>query len=193
MSNHLEELNKAIQSRRSIRPAKFTGETISDQQVLECLEAANWAPTHGHTEPWRFKVFGPAARTRFYEEHLQAVLSIKPDLPQVKKDKMRSNALNSSHIIVIIAQLKTLDKIPDIEEIEAVSCAVQNLHLYASSAGLGGFWSTGGVTHYPEAQDWLELEENQKMMGFFFIGVPEGEAPQSKRGAVQDKIQWITQ
>ena len=30
--------------------------------VLEqMLEAANWAPTHGRTEPWRFVVLSPDA------------------------------------------------------------------------------------------------------------------------------------
>lgn len=27
------------------------------------MEAANWAPTHGRTEPWRFVVIGPDAFT----------------------------------------------------------------------------------------------------------------------------------
>ena len=34
--------------------------------VDKCLEAANWAPTHGKTEPWRFVIFeGPDGLARF--------------------------------------------------------------------------------------------------------------------------------
>ena len=31
------------------------------------LEAANWAPTHGKTEPWRFVVLGKAASQEMLE------------------------------------------------------------------------------------------------------------------------------
>ena len=36
------------------------------------LEAANWAPTHGKTEPWRFVVMGRAAQERFMDLTLKA-------------------------------------------------------------------------------------------------------------------------
>ncbi len=29
---------------------------VSQEEVTQLLEAANWAPTHGKTEPWRFAV-----------------------------------------------------------------------------------------------------------------------------------------
>ncbi|MEZ5022407.1 MAG: nitroreductase family protein [Chitinophagales bacterium] len=32
----------------------MNGKTISDKDFMEVLELANWAPTHGFTEPWRF-------------------------------------------------------------------------------------------------------------------------------------------
>ena len=33
------------------------------QEIEQLMEAANWAPTHGRTEPWRFVVIGPEAFT----------------------------------------------------------------------------------------------------------------------------------
>ena len=36
------------------------------------LECANWAPTHGRTEPWRFVVLGRAAQEQFMDLSLQA-------------------------------------------------------------------------------------------------------------------------
>jgi Nitroreductase family len=34
----------------------MNGERVTDAEVQQILEAANWAPTHGKTEPWRFAV-----------------------------------------------------------------------------------------------------------------------------------------
>lgn len=36
----------------------MTGDAVSSEQIEALLEAANWAPTHGRTEPWRFVVLG---------------------------------------------------------------------------------------------------------------------------------------
>ena len=41
------------------------------QEVEQLLEAANWAPTHGRTEPWRFVVLGQEAQTALIDLTLQ--------------------------------------------------------------------------------------------------------------------------
>lgn len=43
-----------------------------------------------------------------------------------------------------------VEKIREFEEIEAVACAVQNIHLTASARGLGAFWSTPPFLYTPE-------------------------------------------
>ncbi|WP_157887063.1 hypothetical protein [Hymenobacter sp. PAMC 26628] len=47
--------------------------------------------------------------------------------------------------------MKRMDQnLPEIAEVEALACAVQNLALSAHAYGLGSFWSSGGVA-YTEA------------------------------------------
>ena len=41
--------------------------------VEQLLEAANWAPTHGRTEPWKFVVLGRAQQ----EELLDLTLKVR--------------------------------------------------------------------------------------------------------------------
>jgi hypothetical protein len=55
-----EQLSSLIKARRSIFPKHMTGETVPQDSIATMLEAANWAPTHGRTEPWRFVVLGKA-------------------------------------------------------------------------------------------------------------------------------------
>ena len=37
-------------------PSQYNDTPLNDEQINLILEAANWAPTHRKTEPWRFKV-----------------------------------------------------------------------------------------------------------------------------------------
>lgn len=89
---HLPPANPAqvaalIQSRRSIFPKSMTGATVSKDSIMAMLEAANWAPTHGHTEPWRFVVLGKAgmqAMQSLTEDIFRCQLAEQPVMLQVK-------------------------------------------------------------------------------------------------------------
>ena len=59
------ELETIIKLRRNIKPQFFTSDVIPDQEIKDILESANWAPTHGFTEPWRFIVFSGSSRQNF--------------------------------------------------------------------------------------------------------------------------------
>ena len=50
------KLINTIRARRSIMPSSYNNLPINDKQINLILEAANWAPTHKKTEPWRFKI-----------------------------------------------------------------------------------------------------------------------------------------
>merc|ERR1712198_669839 len=57
-----------IKARRSVTPKDLSGEPLSKEQVELVLEAANWAPSHNGTEPWRFTVLeGPDAITDYLD------------------------------------------------------------------------------------------------------------------------------
>ena len=59
-----------IKQRRSIFPDQYINKHIAKENLEKILEAANWAPTHKKTEPWRFKVL-----TGRRKEELGAFLS----------------------------------------------------------------------------------------------------------------------
>ena len=37
--------------------------------------------------------------------------------------------------------------IPEVKDVAAVSCAVQNIYMSGSAYGLGSYWTTSGVTY----------------------------------------------
>src|SRR5260370_4174759 len=56
------EVEDAIRSRRTHKA--FAPEPVPRALLDELLELARWAPNHHLTNPWRFRVLGPAALAR---------------------------------------------------------------------------------------------------------------------------------
>jgi len=190
---NLNELGQAIATRRSIKPALMNSEREISQELWKALfDAANWAPTHGLTEPWRFDVFTGEKR-QLVADALQS--SYQSETPEAefrpeKFEKMGKNPFLANSVVIVSMHLDPKSKIPEVEEAEAVACAVQNLHLLASSVGLGVFWSSPAVSYSQAFEVALGLGENQKCLGMLYVGWPrEGlEWPVSKRGNAMDKV-----
>ena len=51
------EILNTIHFRRTVNQNSFTNEDISKEDILTILNAANAAPTHKRTQPWRFVIF----------------------------------------------------------------------------------------------------------------------------------------
>ena len=193
-SQDTESINNVIAARRSIKPADFSQEIVGDDIVSQMLANANWAPTHGLTEPWRFFVFSGESRIELGCRLAEIYKEITPPekIKPGKADKLKANAERSSHMIVIAMKRQASEKIPEIEEIEAVACAVQNLHLTATAYGVGGYWSSGKAICSDQLRDELGLSKKDRVLGLFYVGYPKDEWPDGKRTAIDDKVVWKT-
>ena len=189
------DVGKLMRQRRSIKPEQFSSEPVSDKIVWEMLSNANWAPTHGLTEPWRFHVYTSDARIRLgsFLADLYQLLTPADQFKAAKAEKFRSNALRASHLIVIAMKRQPSQKIPEVEEIEAVACAVQNLHLTATAFGVGGYWSSGSAICSDQLRDYLGLESQDRVLGLFYVGYPHGDWPTGVRKPIEDKVIWETE
>ena len=191
--NIQHEFDKLIASRRSIFPQNYTGERVDDAIVRKMLENANCAPTHKLTEPWRFVVYTgkglvrlAKAQSDVYKKVTQANGSFKEE----RYHNLLTKPLQSSHIIAICVKRDERKSLPEVEEIGAVFCAVQNMHLTATAYGVGAYLSTGGITYFEEAKEVFGLGKDDKLLGFFHIGMPTAIPPASTRKPIVDKIIW---
>lgn len=186
-----QDITELIKSRRSIYPRQYSGEKIADEIVAEMLETANWAPTHKYTEPWRFKVFRGEALEKLVGFQKQLYLANTP-AEEIKDAKLKvfdETPQQTSHIIAIVMHRNPI--VPEMEEIASVAMAVQNLWLTVSAYGYGGYWSTGNGTFSAAMHQWLQLDENHQLMGFFYIGVPAEPLQQGRRRPMDEKVQWM--
>ncbi|HQS22860.1 MAG: nitroreductase [Sphingobacteriia bacterium 24-36-13] len=193
---NVEELNKIMLHRRSIYPYQYEkGKPIPDEIIWQILENANRAPNHKQTEPWRFTVFTGEGLLYFGELQAAIYKQYSGDLfNEDRHKKLIAYPLMSSHVIAIGMKRNETNKLPEIEEIEAVACAVQNMFLTVTAYGLGSYWTTAGITYFEDAKLYFDLDKKDKLLGFFYIGyVAKPLISPSKRNPIHEKVKWINQ
>lgn len=189
--NAFTTLSNTIKTRRSIKPAMMNGNKAPNGHIAALLELADWAPNHGNTQPWKFFVY--ADPVSFCQQH--AELYQRSNNSEMFNPTTFNNLTHMgdkvSHIVVAVMQRGDLPKIPAFEEIAAASAAIQNILLGATALSMASFWSTGGMTLRPEMKDFLDLREEDQVMGILYLGYAD-EQPEGKRKIpLQDKVSWI--
>ena len=195
MRFNLSEINELIRERRTIYPEQFSDRKVFREQIEVILTNAQWAPTHGNTQPWRFKVFMDDARIKLSDFLAATYVKLTPKESQndLKLAKLINRPLRTSVVICVCMERQKEEKIPEIEEIEAVSCAIQNMYLTCTAYGLGGFWSTPKIIYTQEMKEFMGLGENDRCIGLFYIGYPEIDWPKSHRKPIEYNTEWKTQ
>lgn len=191
MQDH-SSINEFLRSRRSTFLANYTGEKVSNTLIKDILENASYAPTHKLTEPWRFKVFSGIGLEKLCNKMAEIYQqnTSKDLFSQEKYNKFGEMAKKVSHCIAICMHRDEAERVPEIEEICAVACAVQNIYLSVNAYNLGGYWSTGNGTFSPEMHQFLELGNKDRCLGFFYIGISNKEKTLAKRSPIDTKIEW---
>ncbi|CAN5157214.1 hypothetical protein BH09BAC3_BH09BAC3_17070 [soil metagenome] len=189
-----DEVNQLIRQRRSIFSKDYTGERVKTQIVNQMLENANWAPNHKMTEPWRFVVFtgeGLKKLAEFQAACYKQVTSLDDSFKEDRYQSLLMKPLLSSHIIAVGVKRDESKRLPEVEEIGAVYCAIQNMYLTATAYGIGCYLSSGGITYFEEAKEFFGLGKDDKLLGFMHIGVPKGDVPDGRRKSIDEKVKWV--
>lgn len=184
-------LVELIRRRRSIFPAQYNQESIAPEEIQELLEAANWAPTHRKTEPWRFYVIQGEQRAALGQFLADKYRATDPKPSDFKANKIEQKPQQSAAVIAIVMQRCPQESVPEWEEVAATAMAVQNLWLLATEKGLGGYWSSPGLKDY--MSEFLEMNPGEKCLGFFYLGKFEGPVPEREPKPLADKVVWLGQ
>lgn len=179
-----------IKQRRTIKPFMMNGNKIPNEQIQALLELADWAPTHGYTEPWRFIVYANAADFCRSHAELYKANTFSDDFNEGTYNNLASQGDKASHAIIAIMKRGNLPKIPALEEIASTACAVENLLLGAAALNIASYWGTGGMTLKPAMKDFLRLSDDDQVMGILYLGYAD-EKPEGRRTVpLSEKVSW---
>lgn len=186
-----------IRKRKSVYADNYLGGRIDHHQLTEILVNATWAPTHKMTEPWRFIVLTESQLTRYGEYMSIYYRDLYHNIDDAEKRNAKYNylkeyPLKAACMIAVIFAKSTRVNIPEWEELAAVSSAVQNMAISATSFQIASYWATGGsAIDYVKT---LGLAENEQSLGLFFMGYADESAAtvQKKRTSIDKKVTWLS-
>ena len=192
MKYNLSEITELIKNRRTIYPEQFSARKVQKEQIENLLNNAIWAPTHGNTQPWRFTVFTEESRQTLagFLGQLYIDKTPKEEQKDLKLAKMLNRPLQASAVIAVAMHRDETEKIREIEEVEAVACAIHNMQLTATAYGLGSYWSTSKLIYTEEMKTFLNLTTKDMCLGLIYIGYPAIEWPKQHRKPIEYVTTW---
>ena len=183
-------ITEIIRNRRAVFPAQYNGEPISKAEILKILSSSNWAPTHKRTEPWRFKVFHGDSQLALGEFLSETYKRTTDKFSDRSYEKMKENPAKAGCVIAICFQRDEKAGLPEWEEIASTAMAVQNMWLTAAEMKIGAYWSSPSIKDY--LGDFVNLEEGEKCLGFFYMGKYDEELPEgTRKTSIEEKTEWI--
>jgi nitroreductase len=157
------DVERAIRSRRTHKA--YGREPVDRQTLDELLELARWAPNHNLTNPWRFRVLGPAALGRLKE-------AAGPE---------EAAKLDRAPTLIVASVVRHEDPVQNEEDLCASAVAVYIVLLAAHARGLAGYWRTPAVLRSPEGRAALGIPDDEHVLGLIHLGPPRQEREPPER------------
>ncbi|MGB5345637.1 MAG: nitroreductase [Woeseia sp.] len=176
----LRLLAERIRARRTVN--LFLRQPVSRKLILDAIEVARWAPNHHVTEPWHFYLLGKQA----IAEGVELTRQIVTERTDAKRGDFKAGAASERPGWLVVTCRKSDGGLRQQEDYASCCCAIQNLMLYLSEAGVGSKWSTGAITRDARFYAALDIDPKQVfIVGLVFYGYPKI-TPQQKRLEVDD-------
>ena len=185
----MSTINETIRKRRSVYPLQYIDKPIPKEILKELLLNANHAPTHRLTEPWRFKVFTGESKKQLGEFLGRKYQEITPDVDPHKLKKIQIKPEQAGAVLAIILHRDPKERVPEWEEVAAVSCAVQNIWIALEQYELGGYWSSPALCKF--LGEHVDMKENETCIGFFYLGYCEPSDRIVEKKPIEEKVDWF--
>ena len=167
------ELEEAIRTRRTHKA--YAPDPVDRRTLEELFELARWAPNHNLTNPWRFRVLGPASLDR-----------LKAATAEGDPGK-----LDRAPTLVVASVVQTGDPLVDEEDLCAAACATYIVLLGAHGRGLAGYWRTPAVLRTPEGRTAIGLPDGERVLGLIHLGRARQEREAPERTPAGDYVTFL--
>jgi nitroreductase len=167
------DVEQAIRTRRTIKA--YDPRPVRRSVLEELFELARWAPNHNLTNPWRFRVLGPAALARLKE-------AAGPEA---------ASKLDRAPTLVVSSALLSGDPIQDEEDLHATAVATYLVLLGAHARGLAGYWRTPAVLRTAEGRAAVGLGDGERFVGLVHLGQARQGREPPPRAAVVDFARYL--
>ena len=179
---------EAMLTRRSV--GVLVEPAPDEAALVRILAAADAAPDHGRMRPWRFVLIRGAAREAFGEVLVSALRHRYPEASESECERERRKPGRAPVILVVAASPRERRGVPAIEQMLAAGAAAQNALLAAHALGYGAIWRSGDPAFDPLVKTALGVQVEDSIVGFLYIGTPEGEAATPVNRPAVNFVEW---
>lgn len=164
--------------------SKVSEEAPSLEELLPLVAAAASVADHGSMRPWRLIELRGSARNRLGAAFIEA-----SGLEGKDAAKLAEKPLRASLLIAVVGRYKPSFKVPGWEQEAVASGVAHTLSLLLDEAGWGVFWRTGGHTRSAAVHRMHELDDNEVLLGWLYVGgKPEKSKPDKKHKFDASKV-----
>jgi nitroreductase len=161
------DVETAIRTRRTHKA--YGPEPVDRETLDELFELARWAPNHHLTNPWRFRVLGPASLQR-----LKDVAGAEG-----------ATKLGRAPTLVLVSA------VGDEEDRDATAAAAYIVLLAAHARGLASYWRTPEVVQTTEGRAALGIPDEEQILGLIHLGPPRQEQRVPERAPTSAVVAYL--
>ena len=164
----------ALQQRNS--HSKLIAPGPDAEQLQAIVTAGLRAPDHGRLRPWHFVAIQGERREALGDLFAKALTLTRPTATDAELSKARAAPLRAPLIIAGLVKPVEHPKVPRVEQVAAVACALHGMSLAAEAQGFGAMWRTGWYAQDAVVIDGLGGKPSDEVIGFLYLGTRKGEA-----------------
>ncbi|MCW3046266.1 MAG: hypothetical protein JWO74_550 [Solirubrobacterales bacterium] len=168
------ELEEAIRTRRTHKA--YGAEPVGRETLEELFELARWAPNHHLTNPWRFRVLGPAALGR---------------LKAAAGEEAARKLDRAPTLVAVSAVQHGDDPVADEEDALASAIAAYIVLLGAHGRGLAGYWRTPEVLRTAAGRSALGIADDERVLGLLHLGPARHEQRVPERAPAGNVVSFL--
>jgi nitroreductase len=178
-----------LSSRRSVKPDRLLAPGPKPQELETMLRIASRVPDHKKLAPWRFIVLEGDARVRLGDVIAEACIAEEPERPSEVRLAMERGRLQRAPLVVaVVSRVTPHRSAPEWEQILSAGAACFSLCLAANAMGYGTSWLTEWIAYSPRVRTALRLADNERIVGFVYVGTPAEPPEERDRPALADIV-----
>jgi nitroreductase len=184
------DTEQAIRTRRTVKA--FDPEPIDRAMLDELLELARWAPNHHLTNPWRFRVVGPAALERLKAAAgALAAADCPPGAEAAEVARAAAAKLDRAPTLVVVSVTRSGDPLEREEDRDAAACAAYIVLLGAHARGVAGYWRTPAVLRDSAGREAVGLPDAEDFVGLLHLGRARQDAEPPQRDGPAQYVTYL--
>ena len=162
----------------------------TQDEMVKVFRGALRAPDHAWLRPSTFiQVTGEGIDrlSEIFEEYAKTVPDIKDEIIT----KYKNAPYRAPMIVILVNSVKDHPKVPEIEQKLSTAASAQNILLSLNALGYSAIWRTGKLAFNPFIASKLNLDANQEILGYIYIGTADGKNKKIPELDVEDFISYL--